>query len=315
MTQFIDPKTLSRIKDLPLVAKTLAHGFLQGAHNSIQRGVGIEFSQYRVYEPGDDLSKVDWKLFARSDRYFVREAERESDINVWLILDTSASMLQYSQDNQKNKPKESTGLNKFQYGRILAATLSYLSNKQGDSVGLFGASTQKPVFLPAFGGDKHHQKILINLAQMTPGGHFPSIDTLRSQLHQMQKSGIVIVISDFYQHDANTHHESDVNDLMKLACQCVTPRTEVIAVQLESADEIHFPFKGALRLQDLETEEELLVSAKDIKGSYLKARNSFVEQLKQKFSQQRVQHWQVNIDQPLDETLHKIMKARQRVSG
>ena len=97
MTQFIDPLTLARVKDMPLVAKTVAQGVLYGSHTSTQRGSGVEFSQYRAYEPGDPLARIDWKLFARSDRYFVREAERESNINVWLVLDASQSMLQISE--------------------------------------------------------------------------------------------------------------------------------------------------------------------------------------------------------------------------
>ena len=95
MHRLIDPKTIARIKDLPLVAKTIAEGFLIGHQASTQRGVGLEFSQYRAYQEGDELNRIDWKLFARSDRYYVREAERESEIDVWFLLDSSASMLQH----------------------------------------------------------------------------------------------------------------------------------------------------------------------------------------------------------------------------
>ena len=97
MERLIDPRTLARVKHLPLIAKTVADGFLHGLQQSHQRGIGIEFSQYRAYEPGDPLSRIDWKLFARSDRYFVREAERESEICMWFVLDASASMNQASE--------------------------------------------------------------------------------------------------------------------------------------------------------------------------------------------------------------------------
>ncbi|MEP1870824.1 MAG: DUF58 domain-containing protein, partial [Paraglaciecola sp.] len=119
MEQFLDPLVLARVKDMPLVAKTVAQGFLHGLHNSVQRGTGIEFSQYRAYEPGDALSNIDWKLFARSDRYFVREAERESNINIWLVLDASASMLQQASHSNE-------GWNKFDYARHLLATIAYI---------------------------------------------------------------------------------------------------------------------------------------------------------------------------------------------
>ena len=106
MQPLIDPLVLASIKDMPLIAKTVAHGLLHGLHASVQRGTGVEFSQYRAYEPGDPLGNIDWKLFARSDRYFVREAERESNINIWLVLDASASMLQRSSESKSESETE-----------------------------------------------------------------------------------------------------------------------------------------------------------------------------------------------------------------
>lgn len=304
MKNFIDPKTLSRVKDLPLVAKTLAQGFLHGIHSSVQRGVGIEFSQYRVYEPGDDLSKVDWKLFARSDRYFVREAERESDINIWLVIDSSASMAQKSVGTGNN-----SGLTKLQYSQFLAATMAYLGQNQGDNVGLLGLSTEQKQFLPALSGQRHYQKVLINLAQINSGGHFPSASSIRSQLHSMQKSGLIFVISDFYQYD-NTNE----NDVVNIVADLVNDRTDVIAIQLQSNDEVVFSFKGALKIEDLETKQQLLLSSTQAKAAYLKARNEFNQQLRDTFSTKRIKHWPVNIDLPLDETLFQFLKIRQKVS-
>lgn len=303
MKNFIDPKTLSRVKDLPLVAKTLAQGFLHGIHQSVQRGVGIEFSQYRVYEPGDELSKVDWKLFARSDRYFVREAERESDINIWLVIDSSASMEQKSLGESNN-----SGLSKFQYGQFLAATIAYLGQNQGDSVGLVGLSTENSHFLPALSGQRHYQKVLINLAQINSGGHFPSLHSIRSQLHSVQKSGLIFVISDFYQFD-----ESNENDLVNVVATLANDRTEVIAVQLQSNDELDFPFKGALKIKDLETKQQLLLSANQVKEHYLERRTAFNQTLSDTFANKRVKHWSVNIDQPMDETLFHYMNLRNKV--
>ena len=165
--QFIEPKTLARVKDLPLVAKTVAEGFMHGLHLSQQKGTGIEFSQYRIYEPGDELSKIDWKLFARSDRYFVREAERESNINVWLVLDASASMQQKSVISEYD-----ASWNKLDYGRYLLATIAHLGQQQGDAVGLLGLSTDQINYLPALSGLQQHQRIMLQLARMQSGGVF-----------------------------------------------------------------------------------------------------------------------------------------------
>ncbi|NQZ79490.1 MAG: DUF58 domain-containing protein [Colwellia sp.] len=309
MHQFIDPKTLSRVKDLPLAAKTLAQGFLQGMHNSMQRGVGIEFSQYRIYEPGDDLSKIDWKLFARSDRYFVREAERESDINVYLVLDSSRSMLQKSLFSH-NKIASEKGNNekvnwdKLEYGRYLLATVAYLAQKQGDAVGLLSLSSDHSSYLPAFSGERHWQKILIQLARMTAKDTFPDIDQVRAQLSTMRNNGVIFIVSDFHQQN---------NEIIDLVCQLSNPRTDVVAIQLESQDEIDFPYKGAVRFEDLETNEQILVSASQVRENYFKNKALYQEQLLGQLAKHKVQHFVANIDKPLDQTLHDILRARNKV--
>ena len=178
MESFIDPKTLSRVKDLPLVAKTVAEGFLHGLQSSMQRGVGIEFSQYRPYENGDELSRVDWKLFARSDRYFVREAERESEIDVWMILDASRSMLQSSERNKKTESIPTW--NKLDYAKHLIASIGYLAQKQGDSIGYLGLSSDELKFLPSGNSEKHWRKLLIALTQTNDGSYFPDISAVRN---------------------------------------------------------------------------------------------------------------------------------------
>ena len=296
---FIDPLTLARVKDIPLVAKTVAEGFLHGLHHSKQKGTGIEFSQYRVYEPGDELSKIDWKLFARSDRYFVREAERESNVNVWLVLDASASMLQRS---QRNDGKE--GLNKLDYGRYLLATIAYIAQQQGDAVGLLGAATDNIDYLPSLSGLQQYQRIMLRLARIKTGTVFPDIEKLQTNISAMRRSGLVLVISDFYQrHD----------EIVKLTTSLKNDKTEVVAVQLESSDEINFPYAGTLCFEDLETKEQRIVSAKSIKADYLKNRDVFNQSLNQQLSKHQVQHLKCNIDQPLDETLYQFLHARYKL--
>jgi uncharacterized protein (DUF58 family) len=298
MQQFIDLKTLSRVKDLPLVAKTLAHGFLHGAHDSRQRGAGIEFSQYRVYEPGDELSKVDWKLFARSDRYFVREAERESEINVWFVVDCSHSMQQSSTISAST-----TNLNKQEYSKYLLSTMAYLAQNQGDAVGFLALSSNKVHYLPAYSGERHWRKILIALTKVAPGGHFPEIDKVKAQLGMMRKNGLIILISDFHQQN---------DEVTELACQLGNERTEVVAMHLSSEDEISFPYKGAIRFEDLETKEEILVSAAGAKAEYLATRKENNKSLINKLSANGVQHVAVNIDQPMDESLYQFLNARRK---
>lgn len=297
--QFIDPLTLSRVKDLPLVAKTVARGFLHGLHTSMQRGSGIEFSQYRIYEPGDELAKIDWKLFARSDRYFVREAERESNINVWLVLDASASMLQISEGSAKQG-----GWNKLDYARYLLATIAYIAQQQGDAVGLVGISTDQVHYLPVNAGQRHWQKLVLQLAKMESGGRFPDPSILQAQIGRMRSNGLVFVISDFYQRDSEI-----VDFIGKLSNR----NTDVVGVQLTSKDEEEFPYSGSIRFEDLETHRQIQVSAKQVKQDYLSVRQDFEQALIEQLSARSIQHLKANIDQPLDQTLFDFLNARKKV--
>ena len=300
MHKFVDPKTLSRIKDLPLVAKTLAQGFLHGLHASTQRGVGIEFSQYRVYEPGDDLSKIDWKLFARSDRYFVREAERESDINIWFVLDTSASMLQKSELSVSKQT-----WNKLEYARTLLATASYLAQKQGDNVGLLTLSTENQAYLPALSGERHWQKILLGLTKLHANDSFPPFEQVAKQLGNIQSNGVIFIISDFHQQH---------NEIIEFVGQLSNARTDVVTIQLTCKDEETFPYKGAIRFEDLETKEQVLVSASQVKTQYFTEKLKYQTHLSTTLAKHKVQHFIANIDEPLDQTLFDILKARNKVA-
>ncbi|GAA0858457.1 DUF58 domain-containing protein [Aliiglaciecola litoralis] len=300
MQSLLDPITLSRIKDLPLVAKTLAHGFLHGLHASQQRGTGVEFNQYRSYEPGDPLAQIDWKLFARSDKYFVSEAQRESDIRVWLILDASASMLQISQ-----KTKQQGGWNKLQYAKSLLATIAYLAQHQGDAVGLLSASSQAVSYLPANTGQRHWRRLLVNLHNISSGGQFPDIESLRAHIASVRSQGLVIVASDFYQHN---------QELVSFISGLSNRKTDVIAVQLECDDEIDFPYKGQIRFEDLESQKQTLLWAQHAKKDYLSARDSFNLELENTLTASHIQLLRANIDRPMDSTLLDFLRARQKLA-
>ncbi len=299
MQQFIDPLTLSRVKDLPLVAKIVAQGFLHGLHTSMQRGSGIEFSQYRVYEPGDDLAKIDWKLFARSDRYFVREAERESNLNVWLVMDASESMLHRS-DAEESKQ----GWTKFEYARHLLATVGYIAQKQGDGVGFLGVSSEQATLVPANNGQRHWQKVQLELARIKPGGKFPRLKALQNQLAGLRRNSLVFLVSDFYQHDS---------ELVDFVSNLTNPNVEVVAVQLTSDDEIIFPYRGTIRFKDRETRQQIQVSATQIRDNYLKTRQQFQSDLNTQLSAAQMQHLVTSIEKPLDQVLYDFLLTRQKL--
>jgi uncharacterized protein (DUF58 family) len=301
---YFDAKTLLRVKDLPLGIKTLAQGFLNGAHASQQRGVGIEFSQFRAYEPGDELSKIDWKLFARSDKYFVREAERESNVNVWLVIDCSESMLQQSLSSTNQQNSSALGQwNKLEYARYLAGIIAFLAQKQGDAVGLLALSGDRHQQVPALPGERHWQKILHSLSSLNATGAFPDTQAIIKQLGAVRKNGLVVVISDFHQ----------LNDeLLTLTAKLSHRHTDVVAFHLDSDDEINFPYQGVVNFQDLETGQQRNVSANAVRAGYLNNKKSADEQLKAQLTLQNIHYVHANIDQALDQTLVDFLSMRSR---
>lgn len=297
MERFIDPLTLARVRNLPLIAKTVADGFLHGLQQSHQRGIGIEFSQYRPYEPGDPLSRIDWKLFARSDRYFVREAERESEIAMWFVLDASASMNLASE----SRPK---AWSKFEYARHLLATLSYIGQQQGDHVGMLALSGEQHYLLPPASGERHWHRLLKQLSAVKSGDCFPDPTQIKSAIQRIQKTGIVFIISDFYQ------VSDEIHEFVK---QISAGRTEVVAMQLQSTDELEFPYKGPIRFEDLETGEQVLVSATSARETWLKSLADHQHQLQRFLQKQQVSLNRINTDEPMDQALYDFLTSRHKI--
>lgn len=292
--RFIDPRTLARVRDLPLAARAVADGFLHGVQPSHQRGVGVEFSQYRAYEPGDDPGRIDWKLHARSDRYFVREAERESETDIWFVLDCSASMRQRSEDGAWAK---------FDYARFLVATLSWLAHRQGDRVGLLALHEEGPVFLPPAGGERHWHRLLATLQELRATGRFSAADLPRGAAERLQSAGLVFLVSDFYERE---------REIITFASQLVTSRNEVVALQLLCGDERTFPYRGAVRFEDLETGESVLVSARTARALYLERFQSHQRRLREALAAAEVNMDSFDIDRPLDEAMHRFLARRIR---
>lgn len=297
MERFIDPRTLARVKNLPLIAKTVADGFLHGLQQSHQRGIGIEFSQYRAYEPGDPLSRIDWKLFARSDRYFVREAERESEITMWFVLDASASMNLASESGPGTWTK-------FEYARHLLATLSYIGQLQGDHVGLLVLAGDRHYLLPPGSGERHWHRLLTQLMAVKSNGRFPQPGQIRPAIERLQKTGLIFIISDFYQIS---------NELNEFLSHVSAGRTEVVAMQLQTSDERQFPYKGAIRFEDLETGEQVLVSAAAARETWLKSLAHHQQELERFLHRQRISLNRINIDVPMDQALFDFLTSRQKI--
>ena len=183
------PALLAPAADLNLVIRHVLAGLGHGIHAGRERGAGVEFSEYRAYVPGDEWRRVDWKLLARADRYFVREAERDSHVAVWLWLDASASMAEPS--------RSVAGLDKLQYARAVLACIAAIAQRQGDAFGLIVCGADRVAFTPAARGPRQLRRVLAQLSRTEAAGRLPPSDTLRASLHFARAPSLIFAVSDF----------------------------------------------------------------------------------------------------------------------
>ncbi|MCE3608385.1 DUF58 domain-containing protein [Massilia sp. P8910] len=181
---------LAHTNDLNLIIRHVLAGLGHGIHAGRERGAGVEFSEYRAYAPGDEWRRVDWKLLARADRYYVREAERDSHVAVWLWLDATASMAEPSRSGV-------AGLDKLWYARTILACIAAIAQRQGDAFGLVVCSGERVQFTPAARGPRQMQRVLAQLKRVEAGGALPDSDTLRASMPFVRAPSLVFAASDF----------------------------------------------------------------------------------------------------------------------
>jgi uncharacterized protein (DUF58 family) len=289
--KFIDPQVLATIKDLPLLAKTVIEGFMAGQNQSLRRGAGLEFSQYRSYQPGDDLRQLDWKMFARSDRYYIREAEVDTNITVRFILDGSASMAH----------EDTTGLSKMDYARFLVASLAYLATMQGDAVGLYVLHENQLINLTPRSDNMHLQRFWHQLTEVKPLGKFPDMQVAANLFADRRKKELTIFLSDLYEHD---HEIKDL--LFKLGAQ----RHELLLAHLMSRNELDFSYNGTVTFEDLETGQTLQVRGSEQKQAYLAKQQEWLKATEKDMLDHQIAYERFVTDEPLDKALRTFLQKR-----
>ena len=289
--KFIDPKVLATIKDLPLLAKTVVEGFMSGQNQSLRRGAGLEFSQYRSYQPGDDLRQLDWKMFARSDRYYIREAEVDTNITVRFIVDGSASMAH----------EDENGISKMDYARFLVASLAYLASTQGDAVGLYVLHEQQLINLTPRSDNMHLQRFWHQLTEIKPSGRFPDAQTADNLFSGRRQKELTVFVTDLYE------HEQEITDLLyKLGAQ----RHELLLCHLMSRNELDFKFEGTLTFEDLETGQTMQVGTAEQRKTYLTKLQNWLQQTEKGMRNRQITYDRFVTDEPLDQALRAFLKNR-----
>lgn len=286
----------ARLRELRLVARRNAGGDGLGQHSSRSRGAGLEFAQYRAYEPGDEPRRIDWKLYARSDRYFVREAERDSPLSAWVLIDATASMRQVDRTDRTRS--------KFDVARTLAACVVELALRQGDRFGIVLLGDGQPWVIPAGSGPRQRDRCMLELARRNSAGAWPAQDALRPMWERVTPSSVVVFLSDFFDDAA-----------VALAERLALAGRDVSTIQLLGADERDFPFEGAHRFVDAESTLERRVDAPGVRKDYIERFGTARALLARRFVARGIRHVEHVLDEPLDAPLRALFAVNAAAGG
>lgn len=315
---FLDPAVLARIDNLELLAKTVVDGFMQGVHRSPHLGLSMDFAEHRAYMPGDDIRRIDWRVYARTDRFYIKQFEAETNADVGFLLDVSASMdygsgsyqasgsgpLQpgsETADRDSAEPRSARAVSKLEYARFLVASLAWFSAGQRDRVGIYAFDDDVVEHVrPAVA---HLDKVLHVVSRVAAGGAGAWDRPLARVGATFRRRGILVAVSDFY------------DDPARLAEALGTFRAQghdVVAFHVLDPAEVRFPFDQPANFQDAETSSVLPVSPEKYAAAYRERVAAHLAALKESFGKHRVDYVLLDTAEPLDRALWAYLMFRRK---
>jgi uncharacterized protein (DUF58 family) len=289
--RFLDPGVLARIGNLELLARTVVDGFLTGLHRSPYLGFSTDFAEHRAYMPGDDVRRIDWRLFARTDRHYIKLFEAETNANLALLLDTSSSM-SYG----------SGAITKLDYARYLTACLAYMSNRQRDRVGLVTFDHEIVDYLPP---SMRPVDTLLHLLDRVEAGRPGRLGPpLLRATELLGRKGIVVLVSDLYE---------EPDEVIAALGPLRGRGHDVIVFQVLDPRELDFAFEGASGFEDLETGEQIPVVPERLRPAYRKLMDEHLATLQRRFSDNRIDYVLLDTSKPLDDALFRYLLLRERM--
>ena len=291
-SRFIDPRILAASSNLQLIARTVVEGFVAGLHRSPYHGFSLEFSEYREYTPGDDIRQVDWKIFGRSDRFYVKKFQGDTNTQIFLLLDTSRSMTFSSHE-----------VPKIDYARYLTAALAYLAVRQGDAVGLLSFDSQIRRFTPPRTRHGHLLTLLHHLETIEPRSETQISEVLEELSRMIRKRSLVVIISDFY---------ADTESLAKSLRFFHHRGNDVLLFHVLDPAELEMPMEGISTLKDMETGDQISFSAEHSRAAYLEEIGAHIRNLKRECRNVRIEYELMDSSKPLDQALYRYLSARAR---
>ncbi|MGB0762084.1 MAG: DUF58 domain-containing protein [Rubripirellula sp.] len=293
----ITPKDLSRVAKLQMLARQVVEGLCSGRHRSPHKGFSVEFKEHRPYVRGDELKDIDWKVFAKSDRLYIREFEEDTNLRCTLVVDRSGSM--------RYRGERSEGRSKYDYAQQLAASLAYLMLGQQDTVGLITFDDDLRDQLPPRSRPSHLQALLSALATDSSKRETDLGGVFRKVASKLGRRGLVIIISDAM---------GDTSSISRSLAHIRSSKHEVLFFQIMDPDEVDFPFSGRIQFRDLEqAENEHTVEAVSIREAYLKRLRQHEENLRDACRTNKVDLIRLTTDRPFADALHEYLALRRRL--
>ncbi len=291
LSKYLDPRTLTKIGNLDLKARLIVEGYISGQHKSPYHGFSVEFAEHREYTPGDDLKHLDWKVFGKSDRFYIKQYEEETNLRSYILLDTSESMKYASPGN----------ISKLEYACYIAASLSYMLIRQQDSVGMVLFDNKIKRFVPASASPAHLRLLLHELSQMVPEQRTDTGGILHDLAERIKRKGLVVILSDLF---------DDPEKLISGLQHFRHRRHEVIVFQILDAFETDFPFDNMTLFEGYEGWQELLCDPRTLRKGYLEEYQTFTEKLKRGCRNNKIDFVPICTKHPLDAVLSAYLATR-----
>jgi len=290
--KFLDPQTLARLQGLELRARTIVEGYVSGVHRSPFHGFSVEFAEHREYVQGDDLRYVDWKVFGKTDKYYLKQYEEETNLVSYLLLDISESMRYKSSE---------AALSKLEYAQCIAASLAYLVLQQQDSVGLATFDNELRALVRSSSNPSHLKQLLHVMEESSPERKTASGPIFHDLAERLKKRGIVVVLSDLF---------DDVPTMMAGLKHFRHRRHEVVIFHILDPAELDFPFRRTTLFKGLEALPEVLTDPRSLRKAYLAEFGKFLHAVKSGCRTHRLDYVLMRTDQPLDLALSSYLASR-----
>jgi len=294
LQRYLDPSIISKLKTLDLKARYVVEGFLVGLHKSPYHGFSVEFSEHRPYNQGDPIRNIDWKVYARKEKFFIKQYEEETNLIAHVLLDSSNSM----------SFRRGGAISKFEYGKILAAAISYLLINQQDSVGFALYSEKIETYLKPKSNRVYLKEILVQINNSFPRNKTATANSLRVIAQTIKKRGLVIIISDFL---------DDYNSIISALKHFHYKKNEIILFQILDPYELNFGFEKDALFIDLETGDKLNTQPGIIQRAYLEELNRFLDKLQNECRNYGIDYNLISTTTPFDKALLSFFNKRRRM--